>query len=437
MELKGNPTKGLIGTTLGFFFGFAAVSLYGPTAVNFKEVMGLSPALVGLLVAIPSLSGSLLRIPFGAWVDTTGGKKPFSILMILSVIGMGGVFTILATSYPDRLDFDLYPLILFFGFLSGCGIATFSVGIGQTSYWFPQKEQGNALGIYAGIGNLAPGIFSLVLPLFLRRFGLISAYMAWWIFLIVGTVLYLAIAANAYYFQLVRKGLGAEEAVAKARQLGQEIFPSGSLLDSLKISAGKGRTWGLVVIYFTTFGGFIALTAWFPTYWRLYYGLSPVMAGVLTAVYSLLTSAIRVWGGGLSDRLGGEKVAAISLATLLLGSTIVTLSLNLYLSLVGSIVMAVGMGIANAAVFKLVPAYVPEAVGGAAGWVGGLGAFGGFAIPPIMGLIASRMGAIGYVRGFLVFILLAMVCLLTVYLLRSSSRTRAATGLVEGYGSEE
>jgi len=63
MEISGNPTKGLIGTTLGFFFGFAAVALYGPTAPYLKEAMGLSPTAVGFLVAIPALSGSLLRIP--------------------------------------------------------------------------------------------------------------------------------------------------------------------------------------------------------------------------------------------------------------------------------------------------------------------------------------------------------------------------------------
>ena len=114
MDLKGNPTTGLISTTLGFFFGFAAVSLYGPTAVYFKESMALIPSLVGLLVAIPALSGSLLRIPFGAWVDTTGGKIPFTILLILSVIGLGGVFIILFMFYPERMGIELYPFILFF-----------------------------------------------------------------------------------------------------------------------------------------------------------------------------------------------------------------------------------------------------------------------------------------------------------------------------------
>ena len=54
---------------------------------------------------------------------------------------------------------------------------------------------------------------------------------------------------------------------------------------------------GLVWVYFTTFGGFIALTAWLPTYWHSYFGVSAVKAGLLTAVYSVLTSAIRIGGG--------------------------------------------------------------------------------------------------------------------------------------------
>ena len=62
----------------------------------------------------------------------------------------------------------------------------------------------------------------------------------------------------------------------------------------------------------------------------------------------------------------------------------------------GEMILALGMGFANAAVFKLVPKYSPKAVGGAAGIIGGLGAFGGFAIPPIMGLFVKINGAAGY-----------------------------------------
>jgi len=104
--------------------------------------MQLTPVMVGFLVAMPSLSGSLLRIPFSAWVDTTGGRKPFLVLLFLSIVGMTGLFLVIYLLYPDRLTLGLYPLLLLLGLLSGCGIATFSVGISQVSYWFPQKRQG-------------------------------------------------------------------------------------------------------------------------------------------------------------------------------------------------------------------------------------------------------------------------------------------------------
>lgn len=304
--------------------------------------------------------------------------------------------------------------------MSGCGIATFSVGIGQTAYWFPRSEQGWALGVYAGLGNLAPGIFSFLLPFFLKQFGLISAYFSWAGFLLFGTIVYFLLAENAYYFQLLASKKGKDEAIVRAKELGQELFPAGSPLDSLKSSAALWRTWMLVGLYFVTFGGFIALTAWFPTYWSLYHGLSAVLAGTFTATYSILTSVIRVWGGGLSDRLGGEKVGLVSILILLAGSLLISFTSNFILALVAAVIMALGMGIANVAVFKLVPEYVPDAVGGAAGWVGGLGAFGGFAIPPLMGMIADKLGKVGYARGFLVFVVLSLLCVVLLQILRKS-----------------
>lgn len=416
MNVKGNSSRGLLGTTLGFFFGFAAVALYGPTAIKFKEAMDLSPAMLGLLIAIPALSGSLLRIPFGAWVDTTGGKKPFFILMLLSLIGLGGVTLLLVTSYPDGMK-GMYGLVLFFGFLSGSGIATFSVGIGQTSYWFPRKQQGVALGTFGGLGNLAPGLFSIILPVFLTYYGFISAYFAWFLFLLLGTILYGIIGVNAYYFQYRKAGLSDEEAKAKASQNGQEIFPTGGVKDSLVNSAKIKNTWALVVLYFTTFGGFIALTAWFPTYWSEFQQFAPIKAGLFTAIFSILASLMRVYGGKLADKFGGEKVALLSMFTILATAAILSFSSNILLSILIVVLLAVGMGIANAAIFKLVPVYVPKAVGGAAGWIGGLGAFGGFALPPIMGAIAGKLGTVGYARGFIVFVALSLVNLAIIYAL--------------------
>ncbi|MFQ5857389.1 MAG: nitrate/nitrite transporter [Anaerolineae bacterium] len=430
-RLKGSPNEGLFGATLGFFIGFAAVSLFGPTATKFQDVMHLSPVLVGLLVAMPSLSGSLLRIPFSAWVDTTGGRKPFLVLLMLSIVGMLGLFLVVYLLYPDRLSSNLYPLLLLLGLLSGCGIATFSVGISQVSYWFPQARQGRALGTYAGLGNIAPGLFSFLLPIALESWGLPGSYLMWLIFLVVGTALYYMTGRNAWYFQLRSQGVSSDEAKHVAHEQGQEIFPASSLADSLKISIRLWKTWALVVLYFTTFGGFIALTAWLPTYWKSFFGVSTVTAGTLTALYSILASVIRVAGGTVSDRLGGENTAILALLTMLAGGILITISHTYGLSVAAEILMALGMGTSNAAVFKLVPQEVPEAVGGAAGWVGGLGAFGGFAIPPVMGAFVRAQGDPGYAQGFVVFITLAVLSLVLAYVLRRTHATQAREIVVD------
>ena len=93
--------------------------------------------------------------------------------------------------------------------------------------------------------------------------------------------------------------------------------------------------------------------------------------------------------------------------------------------------MAIGMGVTNAAVFKIVPQAVPQAVGGAAGWVGGLGAFGGFAIPPVLGLAVRELGGTGYDLGFLVFVALALVSLGMVWLVRRGSDPVSTTSVPE------
>lgn len=382
--------------------------------------MDLGPLEVGLLVAIPSLSGSLLRIPFSAWVDTTGGRKPFLTLLSLSIIGMLGLFLVIYSLYPENLSSSLYPILLILGFLSGCGIATFSVGISQVSYWYPQSKQGGALGTYAGVANTAPGIFSFILPVTLASFGLAGSYLLWLIFLVVGTTLYFLTGRNAWFFQLSSQGIDKDRAKKIAKDLGQEIFPAKKLTTTLAISAKIWKTWTLVIIYFTTFGGFIALTAWLPTYWQTYFGETVIMAGFLTALYSILTSIFRVGGGVISDKLGGENTAILALATMTVGAITMTLSGNYGLSVGGELLMALGMGITNAAVFKLVPQEVPEAVGGAAGWVGGFGAFGGFVIPPIMAEFVRSNGSEGYAIGFSVFVLLAILSLIITFILKKT-----------------
>lgn len=433
MTFTGSPRQGLFGATLGFFVGFAAVALFGPTAVRFRDAMHLSPMALGFLVAMPALSGSLLRIPFSAWVDSTGGRKPFLILLLLSIAGMAGVWFIVATRYPDRLTPALFPVLLFLGALCGCGIATFSVGISQVSYWFPQVRQGRALAIYAGVGNVAPGAFSLVLPFALQRFGLAGSYLAWLAFLVAGTIGYWAFGRNAWYFQLRERGMSQEDATRAARAAGQELFPAGSTIETLRISARVWQTWALVGVYFTTFGGFVALTSWLPTYWTSAFAVGVIGAGVLTAMYSLTASGMRIVGGVLADSLheGGQNGSILSLFVMLTGALVMTTALSFELAIPGVLLLAIGMGICNAAVFKIVPQVVPQAVGGAAGWVGGLGAFGGFAIPPMMAFAVRDLGRPGYAIGFIVFVFLALLSLALTWIVKYARASEPPTSATQ------
>lgn len=188
----------------------------------------------------------------------------------------------------------------------------------------------------------------------------------------------------------------------------------------------------MTFFYFVSFGGFIALTVWLPTYWAELFSTGMVTAGLLTALYSLSCSLLRIGGGFVSDSLGGEKVAFASFVAITLGATLMTIAVDSFaVAVTGQMILALGMGFANAAVFKLVPKYNPEAVGGAAGIVGGLGAFGGFVIPPLMGLFVRIYGGSGYAWGYSVFMILALVSLVVFAILSRRAPSKMARALTE------
>lgn len=410
LEVRGSPFQGVASATFGFFVGFAGVVLFGPVAAEFRGAMGLSGLFLGLLVAAPQLTGSLLRIPFGAWVEKSGAKRPFVVLLGLSIVGMAGLLGLLVTAYPDDLTMAHYPLVFLFGSLSGCGIATFSVGTAQTSYWFPADKQGTVLATFGGLGNSSPGFFTIVLPVTLAAVGLTNAYALWFCFLVLGTIVYARYAVDAPYFQFRKRGLEEREARRRAKVRGQELFPSGDAMGSIRAAASIPRTWSLVALFFVSFGGFLALTTWLPSYWQSFHGLEARTAGLLTAVgFTLLSAVVRVGGGALSDRVGGERTAIASFAAIVVASALLTVVRDFHLALLATTLLGAGMGVGSAAVFQLVPTYVPDAVAGASGLVGGIGAFGGFVVPPLLGLFVDVHGVSGYATGFVVYLVFGLV----------------------------
>jgi NNP family nitrate/nitrite transporter-like MFS transporter len=188
-------------------------------------------------------------------------------------------------------------------------------------------------------------------------------------------------------------------------------------------------TWALVFFYFLSFGGFLAFTSWLPTYWHAMYGSALREAGLLTASFSLVSALIRVPGGLLSDRLSIRYALPANFVLMLAGTLVLAFSGSFWLSLGATLAVGLGMGLQNAIVFKLLPSYVPDAVGGASGWIGGLGALGGFVIPPIMGIATGLVnGPTAYARGFIPFAVLIVLSLpVVVWLTRWSARRVAVS----------
>jgi NNP family nitrate/nitrite transporter-like MFS transporter len=425
-----SPAAALAWTTLAFFMGFAGVSAFGPVLPKLRDAMDAGPMMMGLLAASPSLTGSLLRIPFGALVDRIGGKRLILTLLLLAAAGVAGITLLFSLGGP--LELRHYPLLMGSAMLCGCGIAVFSVGVPAVSYWHPQRKQGTALALYGGLGNLAPGVFAVLLPYLVTTLGFTGAYVLWLAVLLAMTLLILLRMKDAPYFQYREMGLAIDpEALLLA--CGQELVPTGKAMESIRRAGAEWRTWVLTYFYFITFGGFIALTVWLPTYWTERFAASLVQAGWLTAAFSLSASLLRVAGGMASDRLGGETVVAVSLGAVAVGAAGMALVERSLAAAVGAeILLAVGMGFGNAAVFKLAPKFTPKAVGGAAGIIGGLGAFGGFVIPPLMGFIARWKGDAGYAQAFYIFVGLSLAALPLFGLLKHAGAPAGAAASAGG-----
>lgn len=420
-RIQGSPAQGLFGATTAFFIGLAAVALFGPTAKSLAKALQLDAVSLGFLIGIPSLTGALLRVPFGAMVETTGGKVPNIILLAFAFVGILGLA--LTIEHPTFLT------LAAFGAVAGCGVATFSVSMAQVSYWYPKKKQGTANGIYGGVANTSPGIASLWIPFALGLYGAQNTYWLWLVYLGVGIALYLIFGKNAPYFQLRKQGASEAEARELAREYGQELLPTGTALQSLKTTAAYWQTWMLVGVYFTTFGGFLALTAWFPNYWQTVFGLKlfPDAVG-LTALFSIGASLMRVAGGFISDKLGGERSAFIALVVLAAGAALMIFAGGSFsLAVTGLVLVAVGMGVNNAATFKILPNVIPSAMGGASGWIGGLGALGGFVFPIVQGLFIRdpQTADPGYNLSFTVYLAAAVVSLILLSVL--TSRRKASS----------
>jgi NNP family nitrate/nitrite transporter-like MFS transporter len=365
--------------TLAFTICFYAWSLLGPLGPDLQEAIGLSDFETSAMVAVPVLLGSLMRIPLGWLTDRRGGRAVFTALMAYTPLPL-----IALAIWHDSL-----AAVLAFGFLLGFAGASFAVGVPFVNGWYAADRQGFALGVYgAGMGGTV--LAGLTAPAIADEWGLAAPF---W----VATVL-VAIVGAVFWL----RARDAPSASASG--------PAPGMLAVLSVFRASGRAWGLVLFYFLSFGGFVALFLYLPKLLTAEHDLSKADAGARAAGFALLAVIGRPLGGWLSDRVGAHRVLWGSFAAVGLLAVALAAAYGAIVALtIAALAIAVALGLGTGAVFKLVPEWFPDRVGAITGVVGAAGGLGGFFPPLVMGATKSATG--GYAVGFLLMALVAVACL--------------------------
>lgn len=370
--------KALFLSTTAFGVSFAVWGLLAALAPTFTQLYNLSATEKSIMIAVPVLLGSVGRLGAGMLADRFGGRNVFAALLVFSAIPAVAIG--FSTSFNQ---------LLIFGLFLGIAGTTFPVGVGFTSRWFPPEKQGSALGVY-GMGNIGQSVavfFAPVLALWLGDWRAVF-YIFAAVALIWGIVFYLS-AEN-------------DTTTARPKSVSEMLRP-------LKQSK---TAWVLSLFYFLTFGGFVALALYMPTFLREIFNLSATDAGARTAGFVVLATLMRPVGGILADKIGGSKV--------LLFVFVVIAVLSLFLSFdtivpftIGALGCAAALGLGNGAVFKLVPQYFPKETGTVTGLVGAFGGLGGFFPPIELGLVKDATGS--YTIGFALLAAFSILCLAVNY----------------------
>lgn len=366
--------RNLILATIAFAVSFSAWGMIAPIAPDIQDELGLSNTQTSIMISIPVVLGSLLRVPFGLLTDRIGGRKMFGFMLVYSALA--ALLVGFASSYAALLGA---------GFLLGATGATFAIGIPFVAEWTPPRRQGWALGVY-GVGNIGTAVAAFSVPAIRDSAGQGVA----------GLVFAAVIGAYALIWWSFARDVPGRQ--PKDQPYG-EVLKSGWNLYRLSL------------FYFVTFGGFVAMAIYLPKLLTDWFDLSLTDAGLRAAGFTLVATGARPIGGVLADRFGGSRI--LTFAFMGIGIDAIGLSWQATdASIVPVTILCLTMGgflgVGNGAVFKLVPAFYPDATGAATGIVGAAGGLGGFFPPLLLGIVKDATGEVTI--GFVLLVAFAWMC---------------------------
>ncbi|MEC3948707.1 nitrate/nitrite transporter [Sphingobium sp. HWE2-09] len=389
---KSGHTPTLIAAFLYFDLAFMVWVLLGPLAPMISKTLMLTPAEKGLMVAVPTLAGALLRVVNGLLVDRIGPKRSGAISQIIVIAGLFTAWVMGVNSFGGTLAL---------GVILGFAGASFAIALPLASRWYPPEHQGKAMGL-AGMGNSGTVLASLFAPMLAKLFGWNAVLGLACIPLSIVFVVYMIMAKDA-----------------------PNAPPAKKLIDYFE-PLKQADAWWLMGFYAVTFGGFVGLAASLPIYFTDQFGLTPIIAGYCTAGCVFAGSLVRPMGGALADRIGGVKTLTMVLIVAALALTGVAYATTLVGALGFFVLAMLALGTGNGSVFQLVPQRFQAEIGVMTGLVGMAGGIGGFYLASSLGLAKQFTGS--FASGFLIFGGLALVALLGLTMVKGKWRATWTSG---------
>lgn len=363
--------------TLSLVAGFMAWSIISPLMPFISQDVDISPGQISVILAIPVILGSVLRVPFGYLTNIVGAKWVFFWSFIVLLLP---IFLLGQAQSPGMLMLS--------GFFLGIGGAIFSVGVTSVPKYFSKDKVGLANGIY-GVGNIGTAVSSFCAPVLAGAIGWQNTVRSYLIILSIFAILMFL--------------------------LGDKNEPKVKipLMAQVKDLSKNYKLYYLSLWYFITFGAFVAFGIFLPNFLVDHFSIDKVDAGIRSGIFIALATFLRPVGGVIGDKFNAVQALIIDFVIMIIGALILSLSSHIVLFTIGCLAISICAGIGNGLIFKLVPSYFSKEAGSANGIVSMMGGLGGFFPPLVITFVTSITGsshlAFFFLAIFGVFALITMI----------------------------
>ncbi|MDO5515392.1 MAG: nitrate/nitrite transporter [Staphylococcus xylosus] len=361
--------------SLSLVVGFMAWSIIAPLMPFISQDVHITSSQLSIILAIPVILGSILRVPFGYLTNIIGAKWVFFCSFIILL------FPIYFLSHAQSPK-----MLMISGFFLGVGGAVFSVGVTSIPKYFPKDRVGLANGIY-GMGNIGTAISSFLAPPIAGIIGWQSTVRGYLIVIVLFAI---------FMFLL---GDSKEPKIKVP------------LVKQYKILMKDLRLYYLSLWYFITFGSFVAFGLFLPNFLVQNFGISEVDAGIRAGVFIALATFLRPLGGVLGDKFNAVTLLICDFILMITGAITLGLSNHILLFTIGCLLISMCAGLGNGLIFKLVPTYFGKEAGSANGIVSMMGGLGGFFPPLVIAFITSLTGTSHF--SFILLAIFGVIALIT------------------------